>query len=94
MGILDKLKESFKAREPFDRVIAPVAHEAVKIYEDCVCYPKDALVRLYQKEAEIRGIKDLEELKARIHEFEEVRREVAATRYAETQRKILRQLFQ
>ncbi len=81
MGILDRLREQFKAREPFTKALAPYAHEAVKIYEDCVCYPREELVRLYKKEEELRAIQDLEELKARVHEFGEVIESVGATRY-------------
>lgn len=88
MGALDDLKKQFAAREPFNRVMAPVLHEAVKIYEDCVCYPKEELVRLYKKEEEIRAINDLDELKARIHEFAEVCSSVASTRLTEHQKPI------
>ena len=80
MGILDRLKEQFKAQEPFNRILRPYAHEAVKIYEDCVCYPKGELVRLYKKEAEMRAITDFEELERRVSEFGDVINEVAGTR--------------
>jgi len=80
MGILDDLKEQFKKHEPFNQVLRPSAREAVKIYEDCVNYPKEMLIALYKKEEEIRAINDLDELKARIHEFDEIIRKTAAAR--------------
>jgi len=89
MGMLDNLKEMMAAQEPFNRVLRPEMHEAVKIYEDCVCYPKDQLVRLYKKEAEMRAIRDVEELKARIHEFTAVREEVEKTRFSECPERIV-----
>lgn len=89
MGILDRLKEQFKAQEPFNRILRPYAHEAVKIYEDCVCYPKDELVKLYKKEAEMRAITDLDELDRRVSEFGEVIDEVGSRRFSEVPQRII-----
>ena len=89
MGILDRLKEQFKAQEPFNRILRPYAHEAVKIYEDCVCYPKDELVKLYKKEAEMRAITDLDELGRRVSEFGEVIDEVGSRRFSEVPQRII-----
>ncbi|MCR4588125.1 MAG: alpha/beta hydrolase [Lachnospiraceae bacterium] len=70
------------------RIFGGEIHDAVKLYEDCVCYPIEELVALHQMEESIRKETDEATLKRLTAEFREKRLEVEKHRFPDAPEKI------
>ena len=68
-----------KMRERMDRVRSVFGEEnlaAVPLFEDCLCYPMDMLIKLARMAAEIEETEDAEQIREKLPAFRKLRREI------------------